>query len=98
MPSAESAHDTALSSCAREPIHTPGAIQPYGVLLVVEPQPLQVRERRSVVLLVGQVQCEPLSLAQLPADIRQQARVTRLLQEQALIAVSPQTAATGGVR
>ncbi|WP_447595468.1 TcfC E-set like domain-containing protein [Stenotrophomonas rhizophila] len=60
--------------------------------------PLQVRERRSVVMLVGQVQCEPLSLAQLPADIRQQARVTRLLQEQALIAVSPQTAAAGGVR
>lgn len=45
MPSAESAHDTALFSCAREPIHTPGAIQPYGVLLVVEPQSLQVRER-----------------------------------------------------
>lgn len=45
MPSAESAHDTASSSCAREPIHTPGAIQPYGVLLVVEPQSLQVLER-----------------------------------------------------
>nr|WP_313267823.1 ATP-binding protein [Stenotrophomonas geniculata] len=45
MPSAESAHAPALSSCAREPIHTPGAIQPYGVLLVVEPQSLQVRER-----------------------------------------------------
>ena len=44
-PPAESAHDTALSRCAREPIHTPGAIQPYGVLLVVEPQSLQVRER-----------------------------------------------------
>ncbi|MFL4598425.1 TcfC E-set like domain-containing protein [Stenotrophomonas maltophilia] len=57
--------------------------------------PLQVRERRSVVLLVGAVQCEPLAVAQLPAEIRQQARVTRLLQEQALIAVVPQTAATG---
>lgn len=45
MPSAESAHDTALSGCAREPIHTPGAIQPYGVLLVVEPHSLLVRER-----------------------------------------------------
>ncbi len=45
MPSAESAHAPALSSCAREPIHTPSAIQPYGVLLVVEPQSLQVRER-----------------------------------------------------
>lgn len=44
-PPTESAHDTALSRCAREPIHTPGAIQPYGVLLVVEPQSLQVRER-----------------------------------------------------
>ncbi|WMJ69303.1 ATP-binding protein [Stenotrophomonas sp. 24(2023)] len=34
-----------LSSCAREPIHTPGAIQPYGVLLVVHPGTLQVVER-----------------------------------------------------
>ncbi|KOQ75497.1 usher protein [Stenotrophomonas maltophilia] len=58
--------------------------------------PLQVRERRNVVLLVGAVQCEPLSVAQLPAEIRQQARVTRLLQEQALIAGTPQTAAAGG--
>ncbi|WMJ70353.1 TcfC E-set like domain-containing protein [Stenotrophomonas sp. 24(2023)] len=60
--------------------------------------PLQVRERRSVLLLVGDVQCEALAVAQLPAHIRQQARVTRLLQEQALIAATPQTAATGGVR
>ncbi|MCF7752611.1 TcfC E-set like domain-containing protein [Bacillus subtilis subsp. subtilis] len=57
--------------------------------------PLQVRERRSVVLLVGAVQCEPLHVAQLPADIRQQARVTRLLQEQALIAATG-SAAVGG--
>ncbi|WP_447906249.1 TcfC E-set like domain-containing protein [Stenotrophomonas sepilia] len=60
--------------------------------------PLEVRERRSVVLLVGAVQCEPLAVAQLPAEIRQQARVTRLLQEQALIAATPQTAAAGGVK
>ncbi|WP_409460433.1 TcfC E-set like domain-containing protein [Stenotrophomonas maltophilia] len=59
--------------------------------------PLQVRERRSVLLLVGEVQCEALAVAQLPADVRQQARVTRLLQEQALIAATPQTAAVGGV-
>lgn len=45
MPSAEPTHDAALSRCAREPIHAPGAIQPYGVLLVVEPHSLQVRER-----------------------------------------------------
>jgi len=60
--------------------------------------PLEVRERRSVVLLVGAVQCEPLAVAQLPAEIRQQARVTRLLREQALIAATPQTAAAGGVK
>jgi len=48
------------------------------------------------VMLVGTVQCEPLAVAQLPADIRHQARVTRLLQEQALIAATPQTAAAGG--
>ena len=58
--------------------------------------PLQVRERRSVVMLVGAVQCEPLGVAQLPAEIRQQARVTRLLQEQALLAATPQTASAGG--
>jgi len=60
--------------------------------------PLQVRERRSVVMLVGAVQCEPLAVAQLPADIRHQARVTRLLQERALIAATPQTAAAGGAK
>jgi len=57
--------------------------------------PLQIRERRSVVLLVGAVQCEAMAVALLPPEIRQQARVTRLLQEQALIAVVPQTAAAG---
>ncbi|HYQ21962.1 ATP-binding protein [Stenotrophomonas sp.] len=45
MPIADSAEDAALDLCAREPIHTPGAIQPYGVLLVIDPQSLQVRER-----------------------------------------------------
>ncbi|MEN5340414.1 TcfC E-set like domain-containing protein [Stenotrophomonas sp. TWI143] len=48
--------------------------------------PLTVRERRSVVLLVGQVQCEPLALEQLPAPIRHQARVQRLLNELAPVA------------
>lgn len=60
--------------------------------------PLRVRERRSVVMLVGAVQCEPLGVAQLPAEIRQQARVTRLLQEHALMAATPQTASAGGTR
>lgn len=58
--------------------------------------PLQVRERRSVVLLVGAVTCEPLAVVLLPAEIREQARVSRLLQEKALIAPTPQTAAIGG--
>ncbi len=30
------------AGCAREPIHTPGAIQPYGILLVVDPKRWQV--------------------------------------------------------
>lgn len=41
--------------------------------------PLQVREQRSVVLLVGQVACAPLARDALPASIAQQARVQRLL-------------------
>ncbi|WP_409460004.1 ATP-binding protein [Stenotrophomonas maltophilia] len=45
MSSVEPAHDSPLTSCAREPIHTPGAIQPYGVLLVVDPESLRVHER-----------------------------------------------------
>jgi two-component system, chemotaxis family, sensor kinase Cph1 len=28
---------TDLTDCDREPIHVPGAIQPHGVLLVVDP-------------------------------------------------------------
>lgn len=34
-----------LSGCAREPIRTPGAIQPYGLVLVVDPATLVVKER-----------------------------------------------------
>jgi hypothetical protein len=48
--------------------------------------PLQVRERRMAVLMVGAVQCRPLPVTQLPAYVREQPRVTRLLQERALIA------------
>lgn len=35
---------TDLSSCDREPIHIPGAIQPHGVLLVVDRQSLAIRQ------------------------------------------------------
>ena len=34
-----------LSACAREPIHTPGAIQPYGLALVLDGETLTVIER-----------------------------------------------------
>ncbi|HVJ39229.1 MAG TPA: ATP-binding protein [Stenotrophomonas sp.] len=34
-----------LSDCAREPIHAPGAIQPYGLLLILDPLDWVVRER-----------------------------------------------------
>jgi chemotaxis family two-component system sensor kinase Cph1 len=41
------ARDTGLdlSSCAQEPIRTPGAIQPYGLILVLDPRTLTVKER-----------------------------------------------------
>lgn len=53
--------------------------------------PLHVRERRSVLLLVGAVTCTPLAVAQMPPGIGQQPRVIRLLREQALIADTAQT-------
>lgn len=34
-----------LSSCAQEPIRTPGAIQPYGLILVLDPHTQVVKER-----------------------------------------------------
>ncbi|MBD8636525.1 TcfC E-set like domain-containing protein [Stenotrophomonas sp. CFBP 13725] len=57
--------------------------------------PLQVREQRSVVLLVGAVQCVPITVSQLPAAVRSQARVNRLLREQSLIVETAQAAAAG---
>lgn len=54
--------------------------------------PLQVREQRSVVFLVGQVRCRPLAVERLPAKIQQQARVQRLLHEQALMDKVPSVA------
>lgn len=54
--------------------------------------PLQVREQRSVVFLVGAVRCRPLAVERLPAKIQQQARVQRLLHEQALMERVPSVA------
>jgi hypothetical protein len=59
--------------------------------------PLQVVEQRMAVLMVGAVRCQPLDVAQLPADIREQPRVTQLLRERGLIG-SGQTAQRGGER
>lgn len=47
--------------------------------------PLQVRERRQVLRLVGAVRCGDLPVAQLPAHVRQQMHVRRLLEERELI-------------
>ena len=33
-----------LSSCEREPIHIPGAIQPHGILFVLDPDTLEVQQ------------------------------------------------------
>lgn len=59
--------------------------------------PLQVREQRSVVFLVGPVRCQPLAVERLPAKIQQQARVQRLLHEQALMERVP-SVASGAMR
>lgn len=48
--------------------------------------PLQVREQRSVVLLVGQVRCAPLARDALPDSIAREPRVQRLLDEAAPVA------------
>ncbi len=40
-----SEHPLDLSGCASEPIRTPGAIQPYGLILVLEPASLLVTAR-----------------------------------------------------
>ena len=45
--------------------------------------PLQVLERRQILRLVGTVRCTDLPVAQLPAHVRQQAHVRRLLEERA---------------
>ena len=34
--------DVRLAECAREPIHLPGAIQPHGALLVIDPESLEI--------------------------------------------------------
>lgn len=57
--------------------------------------PLQVREQRSVVFLVGAVRCQPLAVDRLPAKIQQQARVQRLLREQKLGEQMPSVAGRG---
>jgi chemotaxis family two-component system sensor kinase Cph1 len=38
----ENDEDTRLAECAREPIHLPGAIQPHGALLVIDPDSLEI--------------------------------------------------------
>lgn len=47
--------------------------------------PLHVRERRQSLHLVGALRCDHLPLAELPAQVRQQMHVRRLLEDRALI-------------
>ncbi|AJC23316.2 fimbrial protein [Pandoraea pulmonicola] len=42
--------------------------------------PLQVQDRRDVLMMVGEVRCEVASARELPAEIQQQARVKRVLE------------------
>ncbi|MBJ3786719.1 histidine kinase dimerization/phosphoacceptor domain -containing protein [Devosia sediminis] len=44
----------ALTSCDREPIHIPGAIQPFGVMLIVDDQDVVVGEAGSPVAVLGE--------------------------------------------
>ena len=41
-----------LTACDREPIHIPGSIQPHGVLLVVDPDTMEVRQGAGAVELL----------------------------------------------
>lgn len=45
---------TALNSCDREPIHIPGAIQPFGIMLIVDAADIVVGEAGSPVEVLGQ--------------------------------------------
>ena len=60
-------NEAILSACAREPIHTPGAIQPYGLLLVVDPASALVVERAiadpEVLAALGDPLGQPLAAA-----------------------------------
>lgn len=47
--------------------------------------PVQVRERRQSLRLLGTLRCGELPLAELPAQVRQQTHVRRLLEDRALI-------------
>ncbi len=49
-----------VSSCAQEPIRTPGAIQPYGLILVLDPQTLIVKERAIAQADLLGTFCDPL--------------------------------------
>lgn len=44
----------ALTSCDREPIHIPGAIQPFGVMLIIDADGVVVGEANSPVAVLGE--------------------------------------------
>lgn len=59
--------------------------------------PMQVRERRSVALVVGDVTCVPMDIRHLPVVIQRQAHVRRLLRDMDL-AIAPYNASAGTLR
>ena len=52
-----------LSNCAREPIHIPGLIQPHGLMLVLDPSSLAIRQAsENSGTLVGTEQCAQIQM------------------------------------
>ena len=64
-----------LTNCDREPIHTPGGVQPHGALVVLDPETLAVRAHAGAELL-GAALGEPLggALGDAVAELRDEAR------------------------
>ncbi|MDN7923151.1 TcfC E-set like domain-containing protein [Burkholderia gladioli] len=51
--------------------------------------PLQVKDKRDVLMMVGEVRCELTSVGDLPAEIKKQARVRRVLERRYVLSEGP---------
>jgi light-regulated signal transduction histidine kinase (bacteriophytochrome) len=75
----KAAPDVDLTACDREPIHIPGAIQPHGALLVLDPADftiLQASANAGALLGVTELlgRTLPEALAELPSGFRDDLR------------------------